>query len=77
MEDVFLVWHTHIDEDLRGGEDVKFIGVFSTEAKALEIIEKFKLLPGFMEQPENFEISINEINKCGWEEGFFTYEPPD
>ena len=27
-EFVYLVWHTHLDEDLDNGEDIKLIGVF-------------------------------------------------
>jgi len=34
MENVFLLWHTHFDESLDGGEDVKLIGVYSTKELA-------------------------------------------
>lgn len=70
MESVYLLWHTHIDESLESGEDVKLIGVYSTMSTAEEALSRTKILEGFKEQPENFEISRKELDKDGWTFGF-------
>ena len=70
MKSVYLLWHTHIDESLEGGEDVKLIGVYSTMSKAEGALSRTKVLDGFKEQPENFEISCNKLDKDEWTFGF-------
>lgn len=72
MKNVYLLWHTHIDEDLQGGEDTKLIGVYSSEEKATGVVEYYKTKPGFNGQPENFEIVRYDLDKDEWTEGFFT-----
>lgn len=78
MEFVYLVWHTHtfpVDSDEEPYENVKLLGVYSTEAKATDRIEVAKLLPGFREQPEGFVIGRNVIDRDEWTEGFVTVYP--
>lgn len=67
---VFLVWHTHeIEED---NEDIKLLGVYSTEKKAEEAIAVLKKKPGFFDHPEGFEISKYTIDELCWVDGFAT-----
>jgi hypothetical protein len=73
-EFIYLLWHTHLDQGLDGGEDVKLIGVYSTELKAREAQERALLLPGFIEHPKGFEISCCKIDKDNWTSGFFTVQ---
>jgi len=68
----YLLWHTHYDQDLLGGESLKLIGLYSDENLAKDAIEASKGLPGFIEQPENFEIAEIDLNETSWKEGYFT-----
>lgn len=73
LEDVFLLWHTHdLTDDFGTHEEVKLIGVFSSEAKAKEVIEQLKGKEGFRNYPLNcFEVNKTKIDQAGWVEGFF------
>jgi len=52
--DVYILHHVHeIDTD---NEDVKLIGVYSTENEAKKAIERLKGQPGFCENPQGFQI---------------------
>lgn len=72
-EDVFLLWHTHdLTDDFGTHEEVKLIGVFSSEAKAKEAIEQLKDKEGFRRYPPNcFEIDKAKVDHPGWTDGFF------
>lgn len=72
MNKVYLLWHTNIDEDLPGGEDVKLIGVYSSEELAISAQERMVIQFGFRDQPEGFEISTYILDKDNWAEGFIT-----
>ena len=69
---VYLLWHTHYDEKLLASEDVKLIGVYSDEKKAIEAQLRAELLEGFKDSKEGFEISCNKIDKDEWSSGFVT-----
>lgn len=64
----FVVQHLREDED--GYDDVKLIGVYSTQELAEAVVERYKKLPGFSEYPEGFCISGYELDKDHWTEGF-------
>lgn len=72
IEFVYLLWHTHFNEKLPGGEDVKMIGVYSTEKKAIAAQSRAELLEGFRDSKEGFEISRNKIDQDEWVSGFVT-----
>ena len=72
MKKVFLLWHTHRDERLSGGEDVKLLGTFSTKENAEKAQTEAALLDGFKDNLEDFEISEYDIDKREWREGFAT-----
>lgn len=72
MRKVYLLWHTHLDETLDGGEDVKLIGVYSTVELAGDALVRLSKVEGFRDHKEGFEISEYEINKDHWTLGFIT-----
>lgn len=72
IEFVYVLWHTHFNEKLSGGEDVKMIGVYSTEKKAIAAQSRAELLEGFKDAKEGFEISRNKIDQDEWVSGFVT-----
>ncbi len=70
---VYLLWHTNPgDEEAGIDEDSKLLGVYSTEEKATDRIERSRALPGFVDQPEGFLIDRYEIDRDEWPEGFVT-----
>jgi homoserine kinase type II len=64
---VYLLTHFRNDEELDG---FKTIGVFSSEEKVKEAIERLKAEPGFRDYPDNFNIGGYEIDKIFWVGGF-------
>jgi hypothetical protein len=72
MQYVYLVHHTHVIS--RNNEDVKLIGVFSSEEKAQEIVKKYENISGFKESKKGFNIDKYQIDAECWTEGFCTIE---
>lgn len=72
MEFVYLLWHTHLSEELSAGEDIKLIGVYSTREKAEAAQSRSELLDGFRDSIEGFEISCNRLDHDEWTSGFIT-----
>ena len=72
MDYVYVLEHSY--ENVCGCDEVKMIGVYSTEEKAKETVKRLKYLEGFRDYHiDNFHISKYEINLDHWEDGFFTY----
>jgi hypothetical protein len=69
-EKVYVLHHVNEFDD--GHEDIKIIGVYSTEEKASEALEARKNLPGFRDNIAGFSIDEYTINRSGWGEGFTT-----
>lgn len=63
---------THVHEISPEQDDIKFLGVYSTEAKARSATARAKLLPGFQQIPEGFHVDAYELDKDYWPEGFVT-----
>jgi len=72
---VFVLQHTHQLSDEE--EDVKFIGVYSTETSGEAAIKALLVQPGFSEHPEGFHLSVHELDETNWTEGFVTVPPPN
>lgn len=72
MGNVFLLWHTHFDESLDEGEDVKLIGVYSTKELAENALVRMSKVEGFRDHTAGFEISEYKIDKDNWTAGFIT-----
>jgi hypothetical protein len=51
-------------------QDVKLIGVYSTEEDALEAQERARQRPGFSENPDGFNVAAYELDRDYWVEGF-------
>ncbi|MGE4131358.1 MAG: hypothetical protein AB7F86_06950 [Bdellovibrionales bacterium] len=64
---VWIVQHSIETEE---GEALKFIGVFSSRAKAKEAVGTLKKKPGFRIHPRRFHISRLELDHVSWTEGF-------
>jgi len=66
----------HLDENgvplcnEQAGDDVKLLGVYSSEAAARTRIESARLLPGFIDEPDCFQITPYAIDKHEWADGF-------
>ncbi|TJZ66847.1 DUF7336 domain-containing protein [Chitiniphilus eburneus] len=73
MDSVYILHHVH---ELPGGEeDVKFIGVYASDAEARLAISRLSEKPGFMDAPDGFDIQKYQVGKDHWVEGYFTYIP--
>ncbi len=74
LTDVFLLWHTHdLTDNCGTHEEVKLIGVFSSEKKASEAMEQSKDKEGFRDFPAScFEIAGMKVDQSSWADGFFT-----
>ncbi len=79
LADVFLLWHTHdLTDDCGTHEEVKLIGVFSSEEKASEAMEQLKDKEGFRDFPIScFEIAKMKIDRTSWVDGFFAAHYPE
>jgi hypothetical protein len=69
MKFVYLLWHTHSDETLLDGEDIKFIGVYTSKENAEEAQSRAGQLEGFKDDLEGFEISCDDLIKMNGLEG--------
>jgi hypothetical protein len=67
---VFILQHTRELPD--GADDVKLIGVYSSEAAGRAAITRLSVLPGFCEYPSGFDLSPYELDVTHWAEGFVT-----
>lgn len=70
MEFVYSLWHTHVDERLSGGEDIKLIGIYTSYENANAALLRAEKLEGFRDFSEGFEISQNVLDKDEWTSGF-------
>mgnify|MGYP006289120251 CR=1 len=67
---MFVVQHVHLLPD--GAEDVKFIGVYSSELSANAAIKRLREVAGFRDCQNGFFVDCYEVNKDHWTEGFST-----
>jgi hypothetical protein len=58
--------------DEEDGDDVKLLGVYSTEQKAQDRICRARSLPGFREEPDCFLVDRYPVDEDQWAEGFIT-----
>jgi homoserine kinase type II len=74
MQKVFLVRRAKLCDD--DYEDIKVIGVYSSEERAAAAIEQLKSQPGFRDFPEGFHSGPYVLDQTYWADGFIT-ELPD
>ena len=72
MSTVYILQHRYEIED--DAEEVKTIGVFSSEAKAREAIELVVKQPGFRDHPDDFCVDGYPLDEIEWAEGFITQD---
>ncbi len=65
---VFVLQHVHSMED--GGEDVKFIGVYSSREKAQAAVARLARVSGFSDAPDDFHIDEYRVDQDQWVEGY-------
>lgn len=70
MGQVFLVYHVRVLND--DEEDVKLLGVYSTEKHAADAVERARRLPGFSDAPEGFIIDRYVVDEDHWTDGYVT-----
>ena len=68
MASVFVLQHVHSRED--GVEDVKFIGVYSSRAKADTAVARLSCLAGFSDAPDGFHVDEYRVDQDHWVEGY-------
>lgn len=69
---VYLVQHVHeMDDD----EDVKVIGIYSSQKNAEAAVERLKLIQGFKDAKEGFYIDEYKLDHDHWTEGYVTLNP--
>jgi hypothetical protein len=61
-----LIW------DEEDGDDLKMLGVYSSEQKAQDRIVRARKLPGFRNEPDCFIVDAYTLDKDHWTEGFIT-----
>jgi hypothetical protein len=72
MASVFVLQHVHSRED--GDEDVKFIGVYSSRARAEEAVARLRQQPGFSVAPDGFHVDEYRVDQDHWIEGYVVVE---
>ena len=73
MTKVYVLHHAHEFDD--GSEDVKLIGIYSTERRAKAAIRRLVNQPGFRDLPEGFNVADYNLDEDNWTEGFVTIPP--
>ena len=68
---VYLVQHQHKS---KGGEDIKLIGVYSTEKLAAAAVDRIARQPGFCDSKPEFSIDEYQIDKDYCADGFVSEE---
>jgi len=65
---VYLLWHG--DDLEEGAPEAKLLGVYSSEEKAQERIERSLGLPGFVDHPDDFLIDPYTVDNDEWPDGY-------
>lgn len=72
MSVVYVLQHEY--ETDGGGDNVKFIGVYSSRERAEAAVERLRDQPGFSSYPEGFCIDEYKLDRDHWAEGFVTVD---
>jgi len=67
---VFVVQHSRQGSNDR--EDVKLIGVYGSQEKAQEAVDRLRLVEGFRDHPNSFSIDRYTVDQDQWADGFST-----
>ena len=67
---IWLAWH---ECEIDGCKEFKLIGVFSTRERAEAAVDVRRRKPGFVENPDGFEIAPYVVDRdAAWLDGFIT-----
>jgi hypothetical protein len=72
---VWLLWHGDDIED--DTPDAKLLGIYSSEERARDRIERSRAVDGFMDYPDAFAVARYDIDKDEWTGGFVTIGPDE
>lgn len=67
MKFVYLLMHLRADAE---DEDLKTIGIYSSQEAAESAIQALRSRTGFVDYPDGFSIGRYEVNKTFWADGF-------
>ena len=70
MKKKYMVTHSY---ELNDCDEIKIIGIFSTEKKAKKAVKKLKKQKGFKKYKKGFEVGPILVNQIYWDGGFFSY----
>ena len=60
---VFLLYHRHVFDDT-SEEDIKMIGMYSSNEAAAAAIARLRRTPGFADHVDGFNLVALELDKC-------------
>jgi hypothetical protein len=69
MAKVVVLHHVH---EAGETEEVKLIGVYSSQESAEAAMARVSTQPGFVDFPNGFQISPYELDRDHWTEGFIS-----
>lgn len=67
MISVFVLHHFREDVD---SEDIKFLGVYSSQVSGEAAIARFRKLPGFRQYAAGFSLEPYRVDEDQWTSGF-------
>jgi hypothetical protein len=67
---VYMLYHSRDLDDLEN--NLKLIGIYTSEEKAKNAIERVGGQPGFRDFPNGFQIYRQTLDEDSWAEGFIT-----
>jgi hypothetical protein len=62
----------HMAREGSDDEDVKTLGIFSSQREAMLAVRRFKKVTGFKRYPNGFYVDRYTLNRPTWAEGFVT-----
>jgi hypothetical protein len=72
LSHVYVVEHAY--ETPVGTENIKLIGVYSSEANANDAIARLSVKPGLCDHTEGFHVSKLSLDKDQWADGFISWK---
>jgi hypothetical protein len=69
--ELFVLKYVHEFEN--GEEDIKLIGLYSSEENARQAIKRLQRKPGFRERPRGFQLDPMELDRDHWVNGFNSF----
>jgi hypothetical protein len=56
--------------DTEEGDDIKLLGIYSSQASVVSRVERARDVPGFRDQPDSFHIDRYVLDRDEWSTGF-------